>query len=319
MVSKDEFTAEAQRTLRAPAVNGRTEGGTLMQRVTMQSLLSLIVAGLLIAAQNPAIGLAMARGSFRVNNSQVWGNATLVEGTVIETAQVASELRLNSGTRLALAAESRGRVHKDRLILERGTGELREARGYGIEARRLRVYSAASGALARVAYDKDNRVLVAALNGPVRVTTDGGLLVANIAAGKALSFDPQPPGAAPPVKVTGKLERKDGHFLLTDETTQVISELVGAGLDQEVGNRIEVTGVLDPTGKPFPPATQLVKLLKRTRLAAVPPPAAAAGGWAGLATGAKAAIIAGIVVGGTVGILAAADVIFKEEKKPVSP
>jgi len=168
-----------------------------------------------------------------------------------------------------------------------------------------------------VAFDKDNRVLVAALNGPVRVTTDGGLLVANIAAGKALSFDPQPPGAAPPVKVTGKLERKDGHFLLTDETTQVISELVGPGLDKEVGNRIEVTGVLDPTGKPFAPATQLVKLVKHTRLAALPPPRA--GGWAGLSAGAKGAIIAGIVVGATVGILAAADVIFKEEKKPVSP
>jgi len=288
-----------------------------MQRVTMQSLLSLVLVAALAAAQNPAIGLAMARGSFRVDNSQVWGNATLLEGTTIETAQVASELRLNSGTRLALAAESRGRVHKDRMILERGTGELREATGYRIEARRLHVYSAASGALARVAFDKDNRVLVAAVNGPVRVMTDGGLLVANIAAGKALSFDPQQPGAAPAMKLTGKLERKDGHFLLTDETTNVIYALVGAGLDQEVGNRIEVTGVLDPTGKPFAPATQLVKLLKLTRLAALPPPRA--GGWAGLSAGAKGAIIAGIVVGATVGILAAADVIFKEEKKPVSP
>ncbi len=288
-----------------------------MKEVTTQSLLSLLLTGALIAAQNQAIGLAMARGSFRVDNSQVWRNATLLEGTTVETAQVASELRLNSGTRLALAAESRGRVFKDRLILERGVGELRQATDYGIEARRLRVYLAGPGAQARVGFDKDNRVLVAAVNGPVRVMTDGGLLVANIVAGNTLSFEPQQPGAAPAMKLTGKLERIDGHFLLTDETTNVIYELIGAGLDKEVGNRIEVTGVLDPTAKPFPPATQVVKLVEHRRLAAAAVPGR--GGWSGLPTGAKVAIIAGIVVGATIGTLAAADVIFKEEKKPVSP
>jgi len=286
-----------------------------MRQLTVQSLLSLVLVAALAAAQNPPIGLAMAQGSFRVNNSEVWGNTTLLEGTTIETARVASELHLNAGAQLGLAAASRGKLHRDRMILERGVGELRNTTSYWIEARSLRVFSAAPGASARVAFGKENRVLVAALNGPVRVTTEKGLVVANIAAGKTLVFDPQVPGAAPPMRVTGRLERKDGHFLLTDETTNVTVELVGVGLDKEVGNRIEVTGVLDPTAKPFAPATQVVKLVKLARLAAVPPP----GGWTALSAGAKGAIIAGIVVGTTVGILVAADVILKEEKKPVSP
>jgi len=301
--------------------NSKQKGEMLMRRLTAQSLLALVVAGALLAAQNPALGLALAKGSFRVDNSQVWGQATLLEGTTIETARVASELRLNSGARLVLAADSRARVEKDRLILERGVGELREAATYGIEARRLRVLPAAAGAVARVGFDQQKRVLVAALNGPVRVSTDSGLVVANVAPGKELSFDPQAPGAAPAMKLTGKLERKNGHFLLTDETTNVTYELVGAGLESEVGNRIEIDGVLDPAGKPFSPATQVVKVVKHRRLGAAAAAGAGAGaaGWAALSTAAKVAIVGGIVVGATVGILAATDVIFKEEKKPVSP
>ncbi len=288
-----------------------------MPRVRVKSLLLLITAGCLAmhAAEGPAIGLAMARGSFRVDNSPVWGNSTLLEGTWIETAQVGSELRLNVGARLALAAGSRAQVLRDRLILERGVSELRGTPAYGIEARGLRASPATSGVSVKVGFDDESRVVVAAVNGPVRVTAQDGRLVANVAAGKALSFDPQQPGAAPPMKLTGKLERKNGHFLLTDETTNVTFELVGEGLDLEVGNRIEVTGVLDPAAKPFATATQVVKLTKLARLPAVPPP----GGWAGLSAGAKGAIIAGIAVGATIVTLTATDVIFKEEKKPISP
>lgn len=289
-----------------------------MHRMMVQSLLALILAGCVTTslAGNPAIGLAMARGSFRVDNSQVWGNTTLFEGALVETSRASLELHLNSGAKAGLAPESRGKVYGDRLVLERGRGELKAASSYGIEARSLRIVAAEREATARVAFDKENRVLVAAVKGPVRVSTKEGLVVANIDPGRTLVFDPQPqvPGAAPPAKVTGRLERKNGHYLLTDETSKVTFEVIGPGLEQEVGNRIEVTGVIDPSAKPFALATQVVKITKLTRLPAVPPP----GGWAGLSAGAKGAIIAGIAVGATVGILAATDVIF-EEKKPISP
>jgi len=292
-----------------------------MQRLTVESLVSLLLVGCLTlgAVENPAIGLAIARGSFRVDSSEVWSNATLLDGMTIETARVGSDLRLNAGVRLNLAAESRGEVHRDRMVLERGVGELKNTTSYWIDARGLRVYSAAPRASARVGFDKDNRVLVAALNGPVRVMTSKGLLVANVVAGKTLVFDPQQAGAAAPTKVTGCLEKKGGRYLVTDETTNVTMELIGEGLEKQVGRRIEVTGVIDPTAKPAAPASSLVKI---TEVKALPGacgrPAAGAGGWAALSTGAKAAIIGGIGVGTGVGIAAAAGA-FKEEKKPVSP
>ena len=291
-----------------------------MRRLTVESLLSLLLVGCLTlsAVENPAIGLAMARGSFLVDSSEVWSNATLLDGMTIETARVGSDLRLNAGVRLNLAAESRGTVHRDRMILERGVGELKNTTSYWIDARGLRVYSAAPRASARVGFDKDNRVLVAALNGPVRVTTSQGLLVANLTAGKTLVFDPQQAGAAAPTKVTGRLEKRGGRYLVTDETTNVTMELVGEGLEQYVGRRIEATGVIDPTAKPAAPASSLVKITELKPLSAAGAGAGAgAGGWAALSAGAKVAIIGGIGVGAGVGIAAAAGV-FEEEKKPVS-
>lgn len=56
----------------------------------------------------------MAQGRFRVYSSEVWSNATVLDGMTIETARVGSDLRLNAGVRLNLAAESCGEVHRDR-------------------------------------------------------------------------------------------------------------------------------------------------------------------------------------------------------------
>jgi len=292
-----------------------------MRRLTVESLVSLLLVGCLTlsAVENPAIGLAMARGSFRVDSSEVWSNATLLDGMTIETARVGSDLRLNAGARLNLAAQSRGTVHRDRMILERGVGELKNTTSYWIDARGLRVYSATPRALARVGFDQNNRVLVAALNGPVRVTTAQGLVVANMAEGKTLVFDPQQAGAAAATKVTGRVEKKDGRYVLTDETTNVTTELTGEGLEKYVGRRVEVTGVIDPTAKPAAPATSLVKITEVKLLSAPGAGAGAgAGGWAALSTGAKVAIIGGVGAGAGVGIAAAAGA-FEEEKKPVSP
>ncbi len=308
-----------------------------MQRLTIQSLLSVIVAGCLTIsyAGNPAIGLVMAKGSFRVDNSQVRGNATLLDGTTIETARVASRLQLNGGARLELAAESRGKVHQDRLILERGAGQLENSTSFRIEARGLRVLTAGANAKAQVGFDKDNRVVVAALHGPVRVTTASGIVVANLEPGAPLAFSPQVAGAAPPAKLRGCLEAKNGRYLLRDETTKVTVELVGQagapGLAAEAGNVIEVEGATDLAAKPAAGATQVVKVsaLKRVgsckavaaaaaAAAAGPAAAAAVGGWAALAVAAKVAIVAGVAVGASAGVMAATGVL-EEKQKPISP
>src|SRR6266567_2060565 len=71
-----------------------------------------------LQAEGTPIGMAVANGSFLVDQSRVWGNTTLFDGSMIETATAASDLQLNGGVMMRLASESRARVYRDRLVLE---------------------------------------------------------------------------------------------------------------------------------------------------------------------------------------------------------
>src|SRR5438477_13140822 len=100
-----------------------------------------------------------------------------------------SNLQLNHGAKMQLAAESSGIVYRDRLVLERGAGRVEN---YAVEALSLRIRPEAA---AEVSVRKPNvagpgSVEVAALNGPVRVTTANGVLLANLQAGRRLAFLP---------------------------------------------------------------------------------------------------------------------------------
>src|ERR1700756_4266469 len=83
-----------------------------------------------LPAAGGGIGLAVANGSLRVNHSQVWGNTTLFDGSLIETSTGYSQLRLDDGVRVRLAGESRATVHDGRLVLEQGQSETESPAGY---------------------------------------------------------------------------------------------------------------------------------------------------------------------------------------------
>jgi hypothetical protein len=70
-------------------------------------------------AADPVIGLAISPGDVFVNGTRVPGNVNLFEGNTLETADTVSELRLHGGARMTLAAESRGKIYSDRLMLEK--------------------------------------------------------------------------------------------------------------------------------------------------------------------------------------------------------
>lgn len=62
-----------------------------MRRLTTEALISLLLVGALIAVQagGPAIGVVVTKGSFRIDQSEVWGNGTLFDGTTVETGPAA--------------------------------------------------------------------------------------------------------------------------------------------------------------------------------------------------------------------------------------
>ncbi len=199
-----------------------------------------MLTGAIAFAGSPAIGIVTASGSFTLENSRVWGNSTLFDGSTVETSQASSSLALRNGVKLELGAASKAKIFEHRTILEKGVGLI--AGSYEIDAAGLKINSA--GARLRVVMA--DRVEVAAVSGLARVSTGAGLLLASIPAGRSMSFSMQA-GATGAVTRTGCLVYKDGHYLLQDENTQEVSELSGGeavmrDLRTNTGNRVQISG-----------------------------------------------------------------------------
>lgn len=268
-----------------------------MRRFTLLAVCLLLAGTLtLCGAASPSIGMVVAPGSFQIDHARVSGDATLFEGTVVQTGHTAGDLQLNTGIRMRLASDSQGRVFRDHLVLERGAGQLNGG-GYRIEARTLRISAGEPYASAKVSISGTTRVQVAALTGSLRVTNARGLLVANLLPGAALEFEPQVETDSVFSRLTGTVRKQAGKYFLTDETTNITVELRGAGLDAQVGKRVEINGSVDPAATPAQPATQIVRIQSVSRLAKG---AAVAGGAAGAAAGtasAAGATAAGVSAG----------------------
>lgn len=256
----------------------------------------LLAGSLAAVGANTVIGIVTARGDFRIDGASAISNATLFEGATIETRQPAS-LDLASGPRLSLGADSSGQIFGHRAILNKGSAAIENGAQFRIEARGLKIDSGA----ARVALGRGALVDVAAVSGPARVFNSRGMLVAALAPEEALEFDPQAPDEFE--KLTGCLHNASGHFVITDELTNVTVELTGSGLAKEADNRVEITGAMDSAGGSGSSAQQVVHVreLKRLGKGCVDTKAAAAGsvgapGGSGKAGGIKLTTIA--IIGG---------------------
>src|SRR5580704_14666543 len=108
-----------------------------MRRLSVQGLIALILVGMLtiLQAAGPAIGVAMANGSFQVDSSQVYGNTTLFDGATIQTQKAPSRLHLNNGATMSLGEHSRATIFDKRMTLEAGVGEVVASSSYRMEAR----------------------------------------------------------------------------------------------------------------------------------------------------------------------------------------
>ena len=298
--------------------------------MTAQSLLAIILicAVSVNLAAGPAIGIATAQGSFQLDRARVSGNATLFEGALVETAEASSRLQLHGGTRFELAPESRAKVYGKRLALEQGVGEMETSSAYQLEARTLRIATAEPKSIVRVRVDGDKAVLVEALKGPVRVYNRSGLLVANVKAGSTLSFQPQA-AADDAFQMEGCLLRKDGKFVLADQTGNQVVEVRGADLAQQVGNRVAVSGVAVSGATPVAGASQVIELRKidpvstggclavASQIGAESPRPPGAPKAAGEKKSHTGAIIAGVAVAGAGGGIAVA--VCCKGKKSTSP
>jgi hypothetical protein len=226
-------------------------------RTTCVCISLLTAAGFCAAATSP-IGIIRASGHFTVEGSQVWGNSTLFDGATVETGAASSDLALRNGARVQLGKESRARVWQNRLVLERGTGQVAAPASFEVVAAGFDIRGDGPGARLRVGVD--DTVLVASLAGHARVSNAQGLVLASIPAGRGMSFSMQAASqgtAGAQVMRTGCLLYKENHFIVQDESTEEVDELAGPDLALNTGNRVEVTGVVSAT----PATVSIAKLL----------------------------------------------------------
>jgi O-antigen ligase len=212
------------------------------------------------------IGTVSTPGSARVDHSTIQGNATLFEGATIETDGSAATIELRRGAHVSLAAFSRARVFAERVVLEKGDAEFgqRESKRFRLEVRELITIRPEGHATSGRISAARASVIVAASSGSLDALNQHGTLIATLAPGRVLEFNPQPAGTQS--HVAGCLTQRSGHFLLTDETTNVVVEVAGAGLQKERDNRVEITGSPDPTALPVPEATEYVRVANLKRI-----------------------------------------------------
>jgi hypothetical protein len=248
----------------------------------------------------------------------VSGNATLFDGSLIETEKAVSDLSL-IGAKVRLAAGSRATVFNRKAVLEIGYGELQAAGPYELEARSLRIAPISSHGAARVRIAQDRKITVAAVGTGVRVRNASGILVAHIEAGSALDLEPQEAGAAAPTRVSGCLLSKLGRHVLVDQTTNVVLELEGLGLAQEVGNRVSLAGSVSAARVTVEGASQVIRVAGMQPVAkggcdavakriGASPSHASSAVTAGSGSAGTVVIIGGVAAAATIGGLAAAGV-----------
>jgi len=269
------------------------------------NLKTVIVCGLssfgLLSAATSGIGVAMSEGNILINSSSAAGNATIFDGSTLETQTTSSQVRLNDGARLRLASDSRGTVFSDHVDLQKGSASIT---GYSANANGLNV-RADGKASATISMRDQGVVEIAALTGSVHVFDAAGLNVANLLPGRALDLRPQDAGANAPSSLTGCAVRSGGNLLLTDETSNVTVQLKGGSV--KTGQRVQITGSMVPNATPPSGATQVINV---TDVKQVGGPCKGGGSAAGAAAAGAAGAGAGAAIGTTgiviIGVAAAA-------------
>jgi hypothetical protein len=217
----------------------------------------------------------MSEGAILVNDTRTPGNATIFNGSTLQTQGASSQVRLKDGAQVHFDSDSRGKLFSDHVDLQQGTA-------------RISAYSAiANGLSVRAEGDssasvtmKGKVIEVAALTGDVHVFNAAGMNVANLLPGRALDLRPQDAGASSPSSLVGCPVKSGNNYLLTDETSNVTAQLRGGKITPR--KRIMVTGSLVPNATPVSPATQVIAV---TSVKEVSGNCAGAAGAAGGASG----------------------------------
>jgi hypothetical protein len=194
----------------------------------------------------------------RVDGYTIRGNATLFDGTIVETDQAAATLRLDNGEEMILSSGSRGTMYRDRLVLQKGATELAASNRFPVEANGLRITPSQPNSQAVVSLRGADKIEVAALTGEFKVTSDERLPLASVPSHTMMAFamqDSDPSDTA--FTATGSISLENGKYYVTIGTGTKY-ELRGKSFQSSVGKTVAVQGRIDVTIPPSAGALAVV-------------------------------------------------------------
>jgi len=300
----------------------------------------------LSSTQKPAV--VWSSGVVRINGADHSGSGNVPPGARLETLRSSGQLYLADGSRMRLGADTRLSVQAKEIQLDGGTARIDAVpslqQPLNIRAGSLAVRS--SGGF--VHRSRLNEIVVTAADQASEVRKTNGVLVAMVRPGETLAFSLAPSAET---RMVGVLSSTKGKYFLTDETTNLRTELQANCLEPYVGKRIQVKGDLSNTaddrrvlavkevGVPQGQGATNVKkeasgcpAIVAVVLGGAAGGAAAAGtagagttaagtaaaGAAGTALGTSTAVIAGVTVAGVAATVATIAFVV-ESDQPISP
>ena len=217
----------------------------------LQAVLALLCMATYASAGTTVLGSASTRGDMRVDGYPIKGDSTVFNGSVVETGDASADLRMRHGVDITMSKSSRGTVYSDHFVLQRGESELTAPGSFELEANGLHIAANKPSSVGVVTLTPKNAVNVAALAGSLEVRDGHGLLLSNVLPGRPLTFAMQAQASGSPYSVStvGMLDSQNGHYyLITDENVKY--ELTGNDLRKFVGDKVVVTGMLQPAAQP---------------------------------------------------------------------
>ena len=196
------------------------------------------------SAGTVSIGTVNARGEMRVDSNNVKGNATLFNGSVVETGQASADLLLNKGVEVKLSRSSRGTLYSDHLVLQQGESELAASSQFELQANGLHVTPNEANSRGVVSLKSGDTVEVASLSGSFGVTNDHGVLLANVRPGRTVSFAMQAKAIPNVFSGVGLISSENGtYYLTTDESVKYV--LTCKDVHRFVNDKVVISGTVE--------------------------------------------------------------------------
>ena len=227
-------------------------GQAMFKKLQVAAILLCMLSN--AAAGPDSSGTVTASGDMHVDKSLINGNATLFDGSVVETGLASADLRLGKGTNLTMSSSSRGTLYHDHIVLQQGETELTASSSFQLEANGVvRITPNEPNSRGIVSIKPGNTVEVASLSGSFGVRNESGVLVANVRPGKEFSFAMQAGAGQNVFSGVGLVTFENGgYYLTTDEDVKYL--LTCKDSHRFVGDKVVVTGTI--SGAPGQPGQQ---------------------------------------------------------------